>query len=507
MPRLLAIDWNDRVFRYVLAETRRGACQILEANVLPLSQDTERPTELTSRLCQTAQQGLAHLKTARMTVLLGVAYSDIHTLNLTLPPAEDDELPGFVVNAAMQHSSGINEDSRLDYMPAANIPGEPRRVTAVVLPQEIHSQIETVCAAIAATPLRILIRPHALTSVIDPNGAGTLIWLSCGSESADVCLMRDGEMVLSRSLRLPAQADAATQAEHLNREIRRSLLALPDAQLDLADLDRLVLFGRASHFRALGEQLEQRLETLVTIVDPLDGIDTPDETVGSLAPLVGMLRSESLGRTPAVDFLHPRKPRQPANLRQRILICVTAIALLAGAGGYVLWSQLAEADQQIAKLTQRRNELNVLVKRVKTKQKLHQSLSNWNQSRITWLDELRDLSLRLPPENDLSIQQMSMLVNRSRGATIRFRGRARHPDVVTWLEQGMRDQHHRLLTPGLEQRRQPGNHPWGFQTTIQLKSRTPEQYISHLGGSETDPGNAARTAARPTALPPAPKAN
>ena len=189
------------------------------------------------------------------------------------------------------------------------------------------------------------------------------------------------------------------------------------------------------------------------------------------------------------------------------LLSIVAIALLAGAGGYVLWSQLAEADQQIAKLTQRRNELNVLVKRVKTKQKLHQSLSNWNQSRITWLDELRDLSLRLPPENDLSIQQMSMLVNRSRGATIRFRGRARHPDVVTWLEQGMRDQHHRLLTPGLEQRRQPGNHPWGFQTTIQLKSRTPEQYISHLGGSETDPGNAARTAARPTALPPAPKAN
>ena len=506
MPRVLAIDWNDRVFRYVVAETRRGDCQVVEAQVVPLLADEELDAGLTPRLCQTAQSCLSHLKTPRMTVLLGVPSSDVQSLDLTIPPAADDELPGFVVNAAMQQSSAINEDSRLDYLASPHVPGEPRRVAAVVLPPETHTQMQAVCQAISAKPQSILIRPQCLTSVVDSMGDGMLIWLSCGVDSADLCLMHDGQLAMTRSLRLPLQSDDTARAAHLSREIRRSLLTLPDTRLKLTDLDRLVLFGRTSHSQEFAAHLERQLETLVTIVDPLEGIEVPADAVSPLAPLVGMVRSASLGRTPAIDFLNPRKPRPRVNLRQRIMLATAAVFLLAGSGGFLLWSQLAEADQDIARLTTRRNELNALVKRVKSKQKLHQALTAWNQSRISWLDELRDLALRLPPENDLSIQQMSMLVNGNRGATIRFRGRARHPDVVTWLEQGLRDQHHRLLTPGLEQRRQPGNHPWGFQTTIQLKSRAPEQYISHLGGTEADPLDAARTAGQPTSSPAA-KAN
>ena len=496
MPRLLAIDWNDREFRYVVAETRRAGCRIIEAQVVPLVGDEGLEAGLTPRVCQTAQSCLSHLKTQRMTVLVGVPYSDVQALDLTVPPAGDDELPSFVINAAMQQSNAINEDSRLDFLAAPQVTGEPRRVTAVVLPPETHKQMEEVCQALSAQPQQVLIRPYALSSATESSGDTSTAWISCSTHAADLCIVHDNQTVLTRSLRLPRHTDAATRAQHLGCEIRRSVLALPDNQLNLTDLNRIVLFGRSTDSEDLAARLQQELQLDVTVVDPLEGVDVPAEAVSSLAPLVGMIRCVSQGQAPGIDFQNPKKPRPQANLRQRILLATAVVLLLAGGGGYMLWSQLAEADQELASLTARRNELNALVKRVKSKQKLHQALTAWSQSRISWLDELRDLALRLPPENDLSIQQMSMLVSRNRGATIRFRGQARHPDVVTWLEQGMRDQHHRLLTPGLEQRRQSGPYPWGFQTTIQLKSRKPEQYVSHLDSSETAPGDAARTAAR-----------
>ncbi|MBX3438433.1 MAG: hypothetical protein KF861_13155, partial [Planctomycetaceae bacterium] len=210
------------------------------------------------------------------------------------------------------------------------------------------------------------------------------------------------------------------------------------------------------------------------------------------APLVAMLLNEAEGQHP-VDFLNPRRPPRAANRRKVLLSAAAGIAALIAGAMYYVNGQFAEIDDQNAALVARRNELKNLAKEIQPKLRLASAIETWENSRISWLDELRDLTLRMPSNRDLTIRRFSASPSRGGSATVTFSGESRAPDVVARMEQSLRDKHHLPKTPGVRERPAQDQPVWTFQTTMTVTARPVDDYTAHLPTKTPQSAVAVRT--------------
>ena len=89
---------------------------------------------------------------------------------------------------------------------------------------------------------------------------------------------------------------------------------------------------------------------------------------------------------------------------------------------------------------------------------------------IVWLDELRDLSLRLPPPGDAYVLDLAASPNRQGGATIRIRGRVRDPAFVAELDRNLRLAGREVLSRNFaEEADATVDFPWQFESLISAK--------------------------------------
>jgi len=120
---------------------------------------------------------------------------------------------------------------------------------------------------------------------------------------------------------------------------------------------------------------------------------------------------------------------------------------------------------------------NDLVKRTAGQRALVEAIGPWEKGEVVWLDELRDLSMRFPSSRDLIVQRMTMTADRSGGGGIEFSGTVRDPQVVTRLEQDVRDQYHEVRSKRLQERDQGKGYPWVFETSMSVAGRDKESYV------------------------------
>ncbi|MCH8924235.1 MAG: hypothetical protein IIA67_13935, partial [Planctomycetes bacterium] len=94
MARLLAIDWDGKEARYVVAMAHGARLKFEAAGSLPIESDSEA-ADSPAQLGAALRSALAG-KAGRATVIVGVERSQIELVSLTLPPASDAELPELV---------------------------------------------------------------------------------------------------------------------------------------------------------------------------------------------------------------------------------------------------------------------------------------------------------------------------------------------------------------------------------------------------------------------------
>ena len=491
MPRILTVQWDQQRIRFAVAEIgRRGSASLTAAGVTDVEAGDD---PLCERIGQTLKGIVVEHKAEKARVVVALARGSVDVAHLVLPMAQDAELPALVANMAPREIPGLTEDAPVDFIAAPAGPDGMRPVTAMALHNDDRLQIESVCRVTGITPARISVAPYALASLIEQNETSqpTLL-VSSSSGQADILILKDGQPVVARTLRLPGSDDARQQADHVHMEVQRTLFSLPSDNLEVTDLTRLVVFGdqeRTTHFAS---ELAVDFDIAAERIDPLAQLSShPDDEadVSGLASLIGMILEEAHGQRAPIDFANPKKPAPPVSRTPKIVAVVATLLLLISGGWYYAWSQFNEIEHDNTRLAARLAELKELNQRASKKRRLEKALTLWDTSRVSWLDELRDFTLRMPPSRDVKIQQLSISPS-SRGTFVAtFNGTARDAATVETMEFGLRDRWHQLRTPGVReqaQRQRGKDSVWSFQTTMTLMPRRSQQYVSHLSNEERE---------------------
>jgi hypothetical protein len=491
MARLLALDWDDHEARYVVASTRGAQLVIDAAGSIPVPTPTDE-SDARQTLVSALSSDPALRKIGRVRTLVAIDRSQVELLSLTLPPASDAELPDLVRNQAARESNIVTEDTSLDFVPLNDDPTEPRRVAAVALSRERLKEIQAICSAAGIAPDAILMRPYAAAALLAGSSekpTQVFLLINVFEEEIDLSVVWHDKVLLWRTLRLANVSHDPAAAQKLIAEINRTVIVAGQS-LQGQQIETAYLLGGLDEHPALWEQMQTGLSLSVTSVDPFDTVgesaaDRP-ASVGRFSALLGALVVEARGDRHAIDLLDPRKTPTPPDRRRTLTLAGAAAGLLLLLVGYHVWSTLSAVDAENQSLTDELDRLDDEFKLASKRHKVVQAIRDWGESDVNWLDELRDLSLRLPSARDVVLLRMGMSHSRNVGGNIEMTGVVRDPAIVSRIENSVRDKDHQISSRHVQERDQDKSYAWHFEAQLVVTPRTSKGYVSHLPVGESD---------------------
>jgi len=177
MAQLLAIDWDAREVRFVLATAAGGHLKIRAAGAANLSEAEVEDRSRPLLAGQALRGALAARHTGRCSTLVGLPRSEFEFLSLTLPPAKDAELPELVAHGVFRQSPHLGEDTTVDFLTLHDNADVPREVLAAICPAETLQRVAQCCEARGS-------RPHGSSSARLPWRPGCAKWKTWRSRSA-----------------------------------------------------------------------------------------------------------------------------------------------------------------------------------------------------------------------------------------------------------------------------------------------------------------------------------
>lgn len=478
MSKLLAVEWDLREIRLVLAEISRRKLRLRETvrvELPPLDEGEKGPhPELVAKLRAT----LAAYRWERVPALLCISRAGVELRPIQTPPAPDQELPELVRNVLLREIGPAVENATVDFVAGPMADGA-RGVLAALLSNDALEQLQAQSAEAELRPLRICLRPMgaaALARRAQNDAERTRLLVDAAAWEADLTVLAGEQVVFCRTTRLHAPADDETAEGPLLDEVRRTLVAfqnMPGGQR----VDELVLCGDPRQGGALQAALEREFELPVAWLDPWTEADAsfdnePPRDRGRFVALIGMLREEADGRRQAIDFLHPKRPRRaaaPGRNRGLLFGAAAAVALLLLFGW--TWSQRAEIQGEIAELKTQSRELDNTLKRAAKKQAIVSAVDQWQRGDRVWLDELAELSQRFPKRRDAVVTRITM-GKTPEGARVDLEGLVRDHAIVGRLEQSLRDESRQVQSGNVQVEGEEDSKVWKFETSITVAAES-----------------------------------
>ena len=486
MSKLLAVSWNSQVLRYVLAEPqKRGAVRVLNAgekscaNAADINDSGTASPNVVSRL----RELVSELNAGRLKLVLCVGRGSVDSLTFTVPPASETELPTLVQNMAQRQLSGPGGDTTIDFVSFPLFKDGSRQVSAMAMApgQEklIHRMVEAsgstdVIAVVATHPLRVFVPPQ-----VEANGTASLV-VSKGKESAHILVVQHQRPVISRTLRLATGATCESEARFITAEIQRTILTVGDKLERGVEITTAVLVGPSGDTDTLVSTLEGAIDAVIiqSSTDDLVNAGIGEAAEGGYAPLIAAVWEAAGGFTPVIDFLNPKRPPAPTHGRNRLITIAVGLLLLVGGSWYYVSSMFGEWDEKIGHLEFQLQTMQENVDKTASIRRQAAGLARWEQSRMNWLDEIRDITIRMPPRPELSVREFAATPAGS-GFAVTFQGTSSSPEAHRAMELGIQDRYHTTRTPSFSESRNGKDVVWNFRTTLQIRQRSKENYTAH----------------------------
>lgn len=483
MTHAIAIDWDSHEVRYVSANiSGKRLTQVIAGNVdLPPDAEGEGPPDIGSLLATVVDK--KQLKSARL--LVSVPRGHVELLQLTLPPAKDEELPPLVANEAQRQTSTGPDDAVVDFLPLDRAGDGPRSVSAALLAAPYVVEMESQLAGTRNKPHSLLLRRPALVSlasrVAELEGVTTLLVSRTRSE-VELSVVVEGRDVFSRYFRLPeGNTDGLT--DRLMAEITRTLTAAPQELIGPHGVEQVYIFGPPGEYDELLELLRGELEVQAEAVDAFAELDVAPGDIpadsSKYASLLAMLMDEAHG-SHAIDFLNPRRPPRQNNRWKVVAIGGGLAAAAALALGLHSWMTISQIKAENLELYAEVKTLDQSVKKAQAIGKRVEAIAAWRTREVNWLDELRDLSIRAPSQRDVVVGRMSMRPGQSTVGRIDLQGVMRDSNVLVKLETGIRDEYRTVRSRQIRERLSEEDFTWLFETSVTVARRKREAYVSHL---------------------------
>ncbi len=482
MPKLLALEWDQRSVRAVEAELGRNGPRALHAlnwhwpeQIDPL----EAPEEAGSLLReQLDQRGIRARE-----VLVALGRNEVVLRRLQLPPVPDEELPALVRLQAEMKVSAALEQLMLDFLPLPwSAEDDQREVLLVETPREKVEAIQAVLAAAGRETRQVSITPVALTELLQrasdaetaPADQGQLVvWPAQGR--FELSVFTGPHLLFAHAV--PAAHEE--NEELLLAEIQRTLGAVLRSDPGLA-IARVWLVAGPGEYDSLRKRLPERMRWPVEMLDPLETLrwQVPGEQTGQRAAwagAVGLLWGAAQPLAQGVDFLHPRREPEPRNHRRQRLLAAGAAAavVLGGLFGWVQY-QAAGLEQQLRLVQQDLSQLQQALKQSQHVPKHAQMVEQWARTRVDWLEQVHRLARLLQEQQPREIYLTQFRVLPVSGsaagpvARVQGSGYAASRREVQRLYQRLAEEgyrvHPRAILPDTDQQR----FPWRFELDLEV---------------------------------------
>lgn len=477
MARLLALEWDAAEARVAVGRARGTAVVVEQAFSIPLpkraaGEGAASEKEIGAAIAAAlAQRGLA-----RSEALVAVGRANIELRFLTTPPTPAEELPDLVRFQAMRQFTTLGEDWPLDFVPLEENRDGGINVLAAAISPELVRQIRDTCTAAGITCSQLVLRPFATASLLLGEQADDRcrMLVDLLRDEADLTVMAGGKVIFPRTIRLP-ESGGEVQGRALLGEIRRTVIAAQN-QLGGRKVEQVVIFGDREHHAALKRLLEEELtlEAGVELYDPFTKVELEGEAQrarpefpGTFAPLLGMLAEGAAGRPQSIDFLHPRRRPQPQDRRRLYALAGGAAGALALAVVLLIWMQLSSLNSQALGLQREIVAQEKLVKSGKTIRDQAAKLERFEKGDISWLDELRVLSLKAPPPEKTRVESLHAIVNPNGGGVMTVSALSSDRETPHEIGQRLRASGRLVQTPGAAQDpKLAGPHTWKHSVQI-----------------------------------------
>ncbi len=495
MARFLAIDWEQQILHVVQASTVRGGVRVEQALSWNFPEPLTAPAS--EALGKKLRDALKEANVAVAPVLACVGRDKVILKELRFPAVPPREEPAVVRFQAAKELTESVEDSIIDYTLMGNGgAGDERQALAVIVRKEVIHSLQGLCRGLGTKLLAVTPRPSAVIGALDRSRHGKVTvgaieaLLVIGPRWADLGILRGQTMLFARSLGVGA---------NLAVEVKRSLAVFNagsetsvSALYVASDADEAVLTDR------LKETLGFPVQVLDSFLEG-DTVQVDRARRGRFTAAIGLLQRWSEKPELGINFISPKEPREDANPRKRQKVfasaAVAAFLLVLAVIGYF---HLAGKKAHKAELDLAFRDKEEEVKRYAQESADITALKDWNDNRVSWLNEIYDLTARFPVEYGFKLNSLVANTNKKGPkdnyvATMTLSGVAPLGDdkMVYKLVEEINKTASLKATPlGVHL----GTDKEEFQIKVDLKSQTPDKYTTVLKIAPASKGAAAALA-------------
>ncbi len=415
----------------------------------------------------------------RLVVLLSRPELDV--LTLTLPPSDASELPALVASEVEQQLGEADEPPAIDFYVLPNSSSsqledtEPKppvgvQVLAFALPASVQRTLQSqitgagfravaICSR-QLSPLGILRRRQ-----VPENTLAVSVHLY--TSEAELAICRGAEPILLRSIRINPE-DPARVAEQIWLESQRCLALLPHEVADLPFSWFVYTTCEASY--QVAQALEDHEHITIQPVDPLIGWEVePQEQSEGAMKLASAANAgaawEYLNDELPINLLAPKKSPKVANPMVRWAALGAAAAMGLAVGIYFLLSDVKRLSEEVQVLDG--ELLNARKVTAKYQEKADQvtAVENWLSDQVDWIDELNELSKRLPDGQNATVRRLTASAN-SNTAVIDLAVQVAKQENISQFEGSIRSAKYGVTSKQISQNPESAEYPWQFETRI-----------------------------------------
>lgn len=484
--RVAVVHWDREVIHFLVVTPKSKKLAPGDVGSIPHADFANPFTALAAHFREHS------LEVQRVVVLLSRPELDL--LTLTLPPADASELPALVASEVEQQLGETEEPPAVDFyvlpntntdrteeIPAASQTGV--QVLAFALPASVLRTLQSQIAAAGfravaicsrqLSPLGILRRRHVPESTL-------AVSVHLYASEAELAICRGAEPILLRSIRINPD-DPGRVAEQIWLESQRCLALLPHEVADLPFSWFVYTTCEASW--QVARALEDHEQITIQPVDPLIGweMEGPSQTEGTLK-LASAANAgaawEYLSDEMPVNLLAPKRPLKAANPMVRWAAMGVATAMVFGIGVYYLLSDINQLRDEVQVLEGDLVSAKKVTAKYQEKADQVAAVENWLSDQVDWVDELNELSKRLPDGQNATVRRLTASAN-SNAAAIDLAVQVAKQETISQFEGSIRSAKYGVTSKQISQNPESAEYPWQFETRIVFPVepvRSPKEY-------------------------------
>ncbi len=445
MASTIILQWDTARIRAAVGTASENSPSVQKVVAFDLSSGGDTDEVMT--MADTIAAGLKEQKVGKGDAVVVVDRTTAELRVLSVPPVPDDELPDIVRFQANREFTSVSEGWLIDFISLPSSPNGQRRVLAGAISPQVAAQIRGACDTAGLNLKKVILRPFASGSLLSKAGMlqEDCVLIEMLGDAADLTVYAQGELQLTRSIRLSAEASEEALIKQMQMELKRTLTSFQNQQHDAA-IKRVILMAPESLAESLEKELAEGTGLQCLLVDPWSVF----KNIGSAKRQVPA-DSEQLGAvlgglcTPAgdfseIDFVNPtRPPAPPSNRRRNVLIAATAATLLASVGG-LYWVQSSQLDAQLTQLQQEVAKMGREDQTHQDRLKEIEMLESWVGNRPNWLAEMGEMSQDFPLPDDAIVDNLGLALDeKNQLAVIKITGKASSAEAIRRLETELRD--------------------------------------------------------------------